>query len=216
MQTTERASTPAATKTDLEMENRMRAFAGDPERVDALAKARVFKRSWIELAEALTGVNERESWDRWGYDSFEAYCKKELHITPSTAQKLLGSFRFLKTSAPRVIQRAYDEPHAPVPTLRAVDFVARAEQRGAANEETLDEIRRAAFEHGADGPALARKFKTIAFPVSEVEQQDKLRERLISAARRLANLVAEPDAPIPRPVAIAVEEAVGQLLESIE
>jgi hypothetical protein len=212
MQTSPRTET----KTDREMENRMRAFAGDAERVDALAKARVFKRSWIELAETLSGINERESWSRWGYETFEEYCKKELYVTPSTAQKLLGSFRFLKTTAPRVIQRAYEEPSAPVPTLRAVDFVARAEERGAANEETLDEIRRAAFEEGTDAPALNRKFKTIAFPVSDSEQRTKLRERLVSTARRLATLIAEPDAPVPRPVAIALEEALGQLLESIQ
>src|SRR5688572_12147959 len=100
----------AATKTDLEMEARMQAVAGDDERVDAIAKARMFKRSWIELAEALSGIYDRESWQGWGYESFDAYCKRELHLTPGTALKLLGSFRFLKTSAPRVLTRALEEP----------------------------------------------------------------------------------------------------------
>jgi hypothetical protein len=206
----------SATKTDLALEARLQAVAGDTERVDAIAKARMFKRSWIELAEALSVVSERESWARWGYESFEVYCKKELHLTPATALKLLGSFRFLNRSAPRVVERALTEATASVPSLRAVDFVARAEERGAADGEALREIRRAAFDDGVDAPALARRFKAVAFPVSDSEQRDRQLERLTAAARRLAALVAEPGAPVPRKVAIAVEEVLGRLLEALE
>lgn len=206
----------AATKTDLELEARMQAVAGDEVRVDALAKARMFKRSWIELAEALSGIYDRESWQGWGYESFDAYCKRELHLTPGTALKLLGSFRFLKTSAPRVLTRALEEPAAPLPSMRAVDFVARAEERGAADDEALREIRRAAFDEGVDAPALSRKYRAVAFPVSEDEAHDRARDRLAGAARRLAALIAEAEVPVPRKIAIAVEEAVGQLLEALE
>src|SRR5262249_11218949 len=101
------------TKTDRAMEDRMNAFAGDAERVEVSARARAFKRSGIGLAEALAGVYERGSWERWGYGSFDAYCKGELSVTPATAAKLLGSFRFLRSAAPRVIERVRDEPAAP-------------------------------------------------------------------------------------------------------
>jgi hypothetical protein len=204
------------TKTDRVLEDRMLAFAGDPERVDVLSRARTFKRSWIELAEALAGVYERSSWDRWGYPSFDAYCRNELALTPSTAAKLLGSFRFLRTSAPRVVERAVREPSAPVPSLRAVDFVARATERGAAPEEALHEIRRAAFEEGVDAPALRRRFKAVAFPVSEEQRDERVRAQLVSCARRLAQLVTEPSADVPKDAARAVEEAVGQLLEALD
>ena len=50
------------TKTDRVLEDRMLSFAGDEERVEALARARNFKRSWIELAETLARVHERNSW----------------------------------------------------------------------------------------------------------------------------------------------------------
>ncbi len=194
----------------------MRAVSGDPERVEVIAKARMFKRSWIELADALSAVSDRQSWTRWGYESFESYCKKELHLSPATALKLLGSFRFLQTSAPRIVERALTEPSAPIPSQRAVDFVARAEQRGAANEEALREIRRAAFDESADAPALSRRFKSVAFPVAESQAEEQLRGRLASAAQRLAALIAEPASPVPRKVAIAVEEALGQLMESLD
>ena len=204
------------TKTDRALEDRMLAFAGDGERVEVLARARAFKRSWIELAESLSTVYERSSWQRWGFDSFELYCKSELHLTPATAGKLLGSFRFLRTSAPRVIARAHEQPGAPVPSLAAVDFVARATERGAADKESLSEIRRAAFDDGVDGPALARRFREVAFPVDDGEAGDRLRRQIASCARRLAQLLAEPGGPVPRRLASTVEEAVGQLLEALE
>jgi len=207
---------PAATKTDRVMEDTMLAVAGDPERVDILDKARRFKRTWIELAEALHGVNERESWVHWGFDTFDDYCRKELHIKKGTVQKLMASFRFLQSTAPRVIERSQQEPSAPVPSLQAVDFLARAADRGAANEEVMSEMQQAVFEEGAEVPILSRRFKEVAFPVDESERRDKLRNQLSSAGRRLGALIAEPDAPIPHDVAIAVEEAIGRLLDALD
>lgn len=206
---------PAVTKTDRELEDTMLGVADDPERVDILAKARLFKRTWIELAEALTGAYERESWLRWGYDSFEDYCRKELHIKKGTVAKLLGSFRFLKTSAPRLLERSH-EPDVSVPSLQAVDFVARAAERGAADSDVMEEMQKAVFEDGADTAVLSRRFKEVAFPVDEGERKDKLRAQLVSATRRLASLLAEPDAPIPHDIAVVVEESLGQLLDTLE
>jgi hypothetical protein len=204
------------TKTDRVLEDRMLSFAGDEERVEALARARSFKRSWIELAETLARVHERSSWQRWGFPSFDAYCRNELCLTPATAAKLLGSFRFLRTSAPRVIERVQSEPAAPVPSLKAVDFVARATERGAADRSMLGEIRRAAFDDGMEAPALARRYKAVAFPVSEAERDDRVRAQLVSCARRLAQLVTEPAARVPKKAAAAVEEALGLLLEELD
>ncbi|WP_428261211.1 hypothetical protein [Haliangium sp.] len=208
--------TGVTTKTDREMEDTMLAVADDPERVEVLAKARRFKQSWIALGEALSAVYERESWVHWGYASFEEYCRKELHLKKATVAKLLGSFRFLQTRAPRILERAEAEPSAHVPSLAAVDFVARAADRGAVDGDTMAEIERAAFDEGADAPLLSRRFKQVAFPVDEGERIDKLRGQITSAARRLAALIAEPDAPIRHDVAVAVEESLGLLLDTLD
>lgn len=207
----------AATKTDRALQDRMLAFAGDSERVEVLARARSFKASWIELAEGLAGVYDKRSWARWGFDSFESYCKKELNITPSTATKLLGSFRFLHTSEPKVIERAKVRPtEAPLPSLRTVDFVAKAAERGAADEETMKEIRKAAFEEGAARPALTRRFGSVAFPVSAEEKADRVKRQLIGAGRRLAGLIADPASPLDHDVAAKVEAVIGLMLEKLE
>ncbi len=205
----------APTKTDRKLEDKMLAAAGDPERAEVISRARTFKRSWLELAEALTGVLERGAWEAWGYKSFDAYCKKELQITPSTAAKLTGSFRFLKSSAPTSIERSHNQ-EVPIPDVKAVDFVQRAEERGAADEDTMAEIRRVAFDEGARAPMLSRRFKSVAFPVSDTEAESKLLGQLGSTGRKLAALIAEPNLPIPHDVAAQVEEAVGKLLEAID
>ena len=206
------------TKTDRQMEDRMLAVAGDPLRADTLAKARAFKRTWLELAEALTKVQQRSSWEEWGYPDFDSYCRKELHLRGATVQKLLGSYRFLETSAPRVIERARgtDTFEAPIPSLPTVEFVQKATERAAADPETLETIQRVAFDEGIEAPVLARRFKDVAFPESDRERRDKLRGQIAQAARRLSSLIAEEGSPVPKKLAIQVEETVGELLEAIE
>ena len=208
------------TKTDRQMEDRMLAVANDPLRADTLAKARAFKRTWLELADALARVQKQGSWTRWGFDSFDAYCRRELHLRGSTVAKLLGSYRFLETSAPKVLERARNtEPSeltTPIPSLPAVEFVQKATERGAADQETLETIQRVAFEEGADVPILAKRFKDIAFPETDRDRREKLRAAIAQAARRLTTLLAEDRSPVPKKLAISVEEKIGELLEAIE
>ena len=205
------------TKTDRKMEDTMLAVSDDPVRADTLQKARAFKRTWLELAEALTRVSDKRLWETWGFTDFDAYCRKELHLRGSTVAKLLGSFRFLETSAPRVIERARaDGFEAPIPSLPAVEFVQKATERAAADPETIETIKRVAFEEGVDAPLLAKKFRDIAFPETESDKREKLRSNIAQTARKLSSLIAEDGSPVPKKLAIRVEELVGELLEAIE
>lgn len=205
------------TKTDRQMEDRMLAVSGDPERADTLAKARAFKRTWLELAEALSRAHDKRLWEKWGFSDFDAYCRKELHLRSSTVAKLLGSYRFLETSAPRVIERARtDHYEAPIPSLPAVEFVKRATEEGNADAETLRSIQRVAFDEGAEAPVLTRKFGELVFPQTDRDRKEKLRGQIAAAARRLSALIAEDGAPVPKQLAIRIEETIGELLERIE
>lgn len=209
--------TKIITKTDRQMEDRMHAVASDPERAETLQKARAFKRTWIELAEALSRAHDKRLWEKWGFSDFDAYCRKELHLRSATVAKLLGSYRFLETAAPRVIERARtDRPEAPIPSLPVVEFVQRATETGAADAETLRSIHRVAFEEGAEAPVLSRQFGKLAFPQTDRDRRDKLCGSIAQAARRLASLIAEDGAPVPRQLAIRIEETIGELLEAIE
>lgn len=204
------------TKTDRQMEDRMLAVAHDPVRAETLAKARSFKRSWLELAEALAKVQHDGAWERWGFADFDSYCRKELHLRSATVAKLLGSFRFLETSAPRVLERARGESEAPIPSMAAVEFVHRATERAAADPATLETMQAMAFDEGAEAPLLSRRFKDVAFPEEEGDRKERLRAQLAQAARRLSTLLAERDAPIQKRLASQLEEAIGALLAAIE
>ncbi len=205
------------TKTDQMMEDRMIAVSADPERSDTLQKARAFKRTWLELAEALSRVNERKLWEKWGFSDFDAYCRKELHLRGSTVSKLLGSYRFLETSAPKVIERARtDHFEAPIPSIATVEFVQKATTEGKADEETIRTIHRSAFEEGLEKPVLAKKFGELVFPTTDRDKKEKQRAAIAAAARRLSALIAESGAPVPKELAIRVEETIGELLERID
>jgi hypothetical protein len=205
------------TKTDRQMEDQMLAVSADPVRADTLQKARAFKRTWLELAEALSRASEHKLWEKWGFSDFDAYCRKELHLRGSTVAKLLGSYRFLETSAPRVIERARtDHFEAPIPSIATVEFVEKATAAGHADAETLRTIHQSAFEDGVDKPMLARKFGDLVFPQTDRDRKEKMRSSIAQAARRLSSLIAEDGAPVPKQLAIRIEELVGELLETIE
>ena len=205
------------TKTDRMMEDRMMAVSSDPERADTLQKARSFKRTWLELAEALSRVSEKRLWEKWGFSDFDAYCRKELHLRSATVAKLLGSYRFLETSAPKVIERARtDHFEAPIPSIATVEFVQKATAEGHADEETLRTIHHSAFEEGLEKPMLARKFGELVFPQTDRDKREKMRAQLAQTARRLSSLLAEDGSPVPKQLAVRVEETIGELLEAIE
>ena len=131
------------TRAEAKLEDAIRAHAGDDERVLVLERAKRFKRTWIELAEALVNVREAETYLRWGYGSFDEYVTRELKLKRGTVDKLCASFGFLRANAPRLVRDEADDVVGAVPSWQAVDFVARAEERGAASAEVLDEMKRA-------------------------------------------------------------------------
>ena len=61
-------------------------------RLELVRRARNFKRSWVEMAEALTRVRAAQVYLEWGYPDFETYCHSELMLTKGTVDKLTGSY----------------------------------------------------------------------------------------------------------------------------
>ncbi len=205
------------TKTERILEAAITQHAGDNERVEALSRTKTFKRSWIQLAATLTQVRERETWKRWGFEDFEEYYSKELHLRRSTVDKLCASYGFLRANAPRLVRD--DTPTSMAmhehPSWEAVQYVAKAAERGAVDEDTLTEMKKAAFEEGASVPALSRRFREVAFPVDDEEKRVRMRQQIVAAARRLADLIAEPDAGVPRKLSEQAEVLAGEIVQAL-
>jgi hypothetical protein len=201
------------TKTEAALADAERTHQDDPERAELLARARRFKASWIELAEALSDVKRSGRWRDWGYDSFEAYAKGELKIRQETAEKLTGSYTFLKRRAPTVLAR--DALSEPIPSYQAVDFLRRAEASEDAPKNTVEEIRRRVLDDAAPAATIARAYGNVVFPIDEEQRKARDVAGLKNVTRRLRELLSETHA-VPRRVAGEVGNALDRLLEALE
>ncbi len=206
-------SAPHRTKTDAALAEAESEHQHDPQRAELLARARRFKASWIELAEALSEVKRSARWREWGYDSFEAYAKSELHIRQETADKLTGSYTFLKRRAPGVLSR--DALREPIPSYQAVDFLRRAEASDDAPKSAVEEIRRRVLEDAAPASTIARAYGDVVFPIDDAQRKARDASGLKNVARRLRELLTDTRA-VPRKLVADVDGALGRLLEALE
>ena len=191
--------------------------ADDTERVELLRRTRRFKASWLELAEALAEVKRSKSWERWGYDNFEAYTKGELKLQGSTVDKLTGSYMFLHKRAPEVLKR--DPLEAPLPSYQAIDFLRRAEAKAeedpqAVSDETMVDIRKRILDDNTPVATVARLYKDTLFPVTEGEKKDNDKKSIKSTATKLRDLLADTNA-VPKRLANTVGEALDELLSEL-
>jgi len=201
------------TKTEAALAEAEAAHADDPERAELLRRARHFKASWIELAEALTQARRNGRWKDWGYASFEAYAKAELRLRQETVDKLTGSYSFLQRRAPAVLSR--DPISEPFPTYQAVDFLRRAEESDTAPREAVEEIRRRVIEEAAPLGAVSRAYRDVVFPVDEDTLVARDVAGVKNVAKRLRELL-EATRAVPRKVASDTAAALDRLLEAIE
>ena len=190
--------------------------ADDPERVELLRRTRRFKSSWLQLGEALAEVKRGKTWERWGYETFEAYAKAELKLRMDTIEKLTGSYMFLHKRAPEVLRRDPLENH--LPSYQAIDFLRRAEERNdqdnTVSDETMVEVRTKILDEGVPMATVARLYKDSLFPVSPADKKSRDKKDLKSAASKLKDLLAETNA-VPRRLASTVGSAIDELLSEL-
>jgi len=211
------------TNVDRALEALEEQHADDPERVEVLRRTRRFKSSWLQLGEALAEVKRGNTWQRWGYESMEAYAKAELKMRMDTVEKLTGSYMFLHKSAPEVLRRDPCATH--LPSYQAIDFLRRAEERNeqsvreggdhTVSEETMGEVRKKVLDEGVPMATVARLYKDSLFPVSDADKKTRDKKELKAAATKLRELLAETHA-VPRRLASTVGDAIDELLTELK
>jgi hypothetical protein len=188
----------------------LEAEGADELRVHVVRRAREFKRSWVNMAEALVEVRNRESYLDWGYEDFYSYCSLELQLKQATADKLTGSYVALKRHAPSVLKR--DGLNERIPTCDAVDYFAKALKKGPSNDSeheravdqgVVDELREAVFEEGAPVTELRKRFNPMFNPKPEG-----------ATARRLEKMIEEIDG-LRRPTVRATLDSLEMLREDL-
>lgn len=201
------------TKTDAALAQTQRRYAGDPVRAELLACTRRFKASWLELAEALAGCQSAQHYTRWGFASFEDYCRKELRLKNATVSKLLGSFLFLKRSSPNYLLR--DGVSQPLPSLEAVGFLRKvqaAADEGRVTADLLESVRTQVLDDGARLGRVQKQFGEVLFPREEAEARSR-REALKLANRLLETLRLLQD--LPEGLRSTLEKAIGELAAEV-
>lgn len=167
-------------------------------RMEVLARARAFKRSWVDMAEALVEVRNRGYYRRWGYETLHGYALEELNIKRSTVDKLTGSYAALEQYVPHVLQ--WDGVAQSIPELEAVEFFAKAVDPPAPKDgaapppparEVIDELKQAIFEDQINASSLRRRFNPILNPKPETDPKKELLARVRQSARRLEEMLAD-------------------------
>ena len=177
-------------------------------RTTVAAAARRFKSSWYELGRLLVQVQTSHAWEPWGFDSFEAYCAKELHIRRATAEKLLRSYGFLRRH-----EREEPESSERAPAFDVVTVLADAEERGQLTEREYARVRDAIWDPDRT-PSELRRELTERFPVPErpVDARGQLRRFAVTARRLATELRASARVPA---AAKRTAEALADELEAL-
>lgn len=180
-------------------------------RHSVLQAARRFKAGWVELGKLLVRVRDEGLFQEWGYESFEAYCLKELHLKKPTALKLVKSFSFLSKHEPKAM--ASEDLPERAPAFEVIEVLAGAEERGQLSAQEYRAVRDSIWNPERPVAELRRELAE-RFPRPAPENADELElRRLASAARRLAQDLAR-SRKVPKAVAeraAALAEDVGEL-----
>ena len=206
-------------RAEVEIEAQLRTLDPDSKRHAVLTAARDFKAAWVVLGDLLTEVRESDTWRTWGYASFDAYCRRELHLRRDTANKLTRSYAFLRDHEPEALAQRTDRE---LPPLDVVDLLSRAQEHAKVSRAQLDTIREEVFD--PEGEPLSRSQVVKRFRELDPEAfrpaprkpavQGDVRKALLLAERLLA-LVEVQEGMTPRAVD-GVRVAVGELRNLFE
>lgn len=185
------------------------AEGAEPLRLDAIARARRFKRSWLEMAEILSTIKLRRSYEAWGYPDLHAYCAAELSLKRGTVDKLTGSYRTVERHAPELLADGADE--GKLPSFDAVDYFARAlgDREGRRAEapapEVIEELKTAVFEEARPLASIRREFHATLYPKSDAELAAEHAERTRAQVRRVLDALASVERLAPTTLHAATE-----------
>lgn len=173
-------------------------------RLELVRRARGFKRTWVDMAEALVRVRNRGAYRDWGFADFHTYCEVELQLKRATVDKLTGSFSMLERHAPRVLDR--DGLAQSIPAMDCVDYFARAladrdavpqkqrTQRAAPPPpEVVEDLRKAVFDENLPVAQLRKRFDPILKPKTDEEARLEQLHKTSAALRKLVQLLEVAD-----------------------
>lgn len=183
------------TRAESEMSEQLERMEPGSLRYKALSGARKFKSNWLDLGELLSDISRKNAFTRWGFESFEDYCRKELKIKRETAMKLVASFGYLRKHRPAL---AREESEQPVPDYKVIHRLVEAEQDETIREPDARELRKSVFDEGVGAAALRRKIQALAGEDGAGDRprpmhSEKLKRAVWTLRRTLPEFDPDPD-----------------------
>ncbi|RMG19818.1 MAG: hypothetical protein D6729_04330 [Deltaproteobacteria bacterium] len=173
------------------IERRMKEVPPGSYRYQVLATARDFKNAWIELGHELTKVRDGKLYKEWGYEDFESYCERELHIRKATAHKLTATYGFMQRREPELLREAHARPEvrAELPEFEVVEVLSRAEERGQIGDANYAAVRERVFGEAPVTPVGLSRLINRDYPPPPAPEPppEKVLERLARTMRRVAD-----------------------------
>jgi hypothetical protein len=149
--------------------------------------ARKHKASWIELGQYLFSISKDRIFREWGYNTFEAYCVRELKIREATASKLLKSYSFLEREEPRMVKPEYTTEEEPrkIPDYEAVNLLRLAKQNKNIPVQEFAELRHEVLNEAREFRDVRAKVKAIVAERKPKDTPEAREAKRSSAIRRL-------------------------------
>ncbi len=138
-----------------------------------LQTVKKFKSSWIEMGRLLYAVWKDKMFREWGYQKFDTYVSKEIHIRKATALKLLRSYHFLEREEPSYLKKKREDesPSGNVPGYETVDVLRRAKAKKIPQQD-YDRIRQKVFQEGREAHDLKKDLTQLIKQREELDPQE--------------------------------------------
>src|SRR5688572_19433445 len=107
------------------------------------------------MGKLLVQVLDSSAYKEWGYDTFDAYCYRELRLKKTTVDKLTRSYTFLDKHEPKAM--ASSDIAEVAPPFEVIEVLASAENRGQLSAQEYRSIRDSIWNPEASVSELKRE-----------------------------------------------------------
>lgn len=161
-------------------------------RSKALETVKRHKASWIELGQYLVTINKDKLYKTWGFLAFDAYCKKELHINPATAAKMLKSYSFLEKEEPRIVATEFPQTENPraIPNYESVNLLRLAKENKNITTQEFAGLREAVLNEAREPKDVRARVKEILSDKDERDEVEVRRAHRNTVIKRLVTMLA--------------------------
>ena len=157
----------------------------DNMREHVLEVAKRFKSSWVDLGRALYGVWKDKLYRDWGYQTFDGYVTKEIHIRKMTAMKLLRSYYFLEKEEPAYLRSAQGQEGEgeALPSFETIDVLRQAKNKDI-DRGDYQNLKTQIFLKGKDAKEVRKDLCALIKEREELDPQEAWQKRKETQIKR--------------------------------